>query len=147
MGNSSQQVSYCMQVDNDIFSIYTDCIEIYKEGLPMKLKKEFERLKYQLGFLKRTDCSANDTKKYIEMLNQGMPLPDGVFRDDPDCRNEFATFYTVEKTELSKEEISEYIQYKQLCTLITIKKCVVYFTVLSIISLVAGLISVFMLLA
>ena len=41
---------------------------------------------------------------------------------------------------LSKDEIAEYLQYKQLKSIITIKKCVVFFTVLTIISLVGSLI-------
>ena len=41
---------------------------------------------------------------------------------------------------LSNDELAEYIQYKQLKSIITIRKCVVFFTVLTVISLVCGLI-------
>ena len=107
----------------------------------MKLTKELVQLKYNLGILQGFDCSEDETEKYRKLLSQGMPLPDGILRRNPDSSDEFAMFYTVKETTLSKEELSKYLQYKQLCTLITIKKCVVFFTVLTIISLACSAIA------
>ena len=108
----------------------------------MKLTKELEELKRKLGVLEEVDCSDSETEEYRKMLQAGMPLPEGVLRRNPDSSVEFAMFYTVKKTELSGEEMAEYLQYKQLCTLITVKKCVVFFTVLTIISLICSAIAV-----
>ena len=107
----------------------------------MKLTNELEQLKYKLGILQEVDCSDSEILEYRQLLSQGMSLPNGVLRRNPDSSDEFAMFYTVKESKLSKDELSEYIQYKQLHTLITIKKCVVFFTVLTIISLVCGAIA------
>ena len=107
----------------------------------MKLTKELEQLKHKLGILQEVDCTDSETEEYRKLLSQGMPLPNDILCRDPDISNEYATFYTVQETKLSKEELLEYVQYKQLCTLITIKKCVVFFTVLTIISLVCSAIA------
>ena len=107
----------------------------------MKLTKELEQLKHKLGILQEVDCTDSENEEYRKLLSQGASLPDGVLRRNPDSSNEFARFYTVKETELSKDSLSAYLQYKQLCTLITIKKCVVFFTVLTIISLVCSAIA------
>ena len=50
-------------------------------------------------------------------------------------------FYRLVKQELSDEEWKEYIALKQYMDIHTIKKCVVFFTVLAIISLILGIIA------
>ena len=106
----------------------------------MKLTKELEQLKYELGILKEVGCSDSETEEYRKLLSQDMPLPDGILRRDPEGSIEYASFYKIERTALSKDELIEYMQYKQLKSIITIKKCVVFFTVLAVISLICGLI-------
>ena len=106
----------------------------------MKLAKELEQLKYELGVLQGVDCSYEENKKYRELLQENKPLPNGILRRDPDGSVEYASFYKVERTALSKDELSEYLQYKQLKSIITIKNCVVFFTVLTVISLTLSLI-------
>ena len=108
----------------------------------MKTREDLEKLKYKLGFLQEVDCSSEETDEYRKLLNQGMPLPDGVLRKNPFEANDFAVFYTIKETDLSGEELAQYIQYQQLQSLITIKRCVVFFTVLTIISLACGAIGV-----
>ena len=110
----------------------------------MKLTNELEELKYKLGILQEVDCSDSETEKYRSLLKQGMPLPNGVRRSAPDAYDESdenAMFCKTEETKLSKEELAEYLQYKQLSTLLTIKKCVVFFTALTIISLASSAIA------
>ena len=108
----------------------------------MNLKKEFERLKYRLDILQEVNCSEDENKEYRQLLKEGKPLPDGVFRRNAWQEIDDSIFYTVQQTELSGDELAEYIQYKQLCTLITIKKCAVFFTVLTVLSIVAGAITI-----
>ena len=106
----------------------------------MKLTKELEQLKYKLGILQEVDCTYEEDEKYREMLQENKPLPDGILCRNPEGSAEYASFYKVERTTLSEDELAEYLQYKQLKSIITIKNCVVFFTVLTIISLVCGLI-------
>ena len=108
----------------------------------MNLTKELEQLKYTLGILQEADCPDSENEEYRKLLSQGKSLPDGILRRNPDSSDEYALFYTIKETKLSKDELSEYIQYKQLRTLMTIKNCVVFFTVLTVISLVCGFISI-----
>ena len=107
----------------------------------MKLTKELEQLKYELGILREVDCSYEENEKYRKLLQENKPLPKDILCRYPDGPVEYASFYKVERTVLSKDELSEYLQYKQLKSIITIKKCVVFFTVLTVISLACGLIS------
>ena len=107
----------------------------------MKLTKELTELKYQLGILESTDCTESESEQYRKLLIEGSPLPKGVYVKDPEIDKKWADFHIVTETKLSKEALNDYIQYKQLSTLLTIKKCVVFFTVLTIISLVFGVIA------
>ena len=78
---------------------------------------------------------------YVDMMRAGRPLPPDV------CAGEYASFYQLQETDLSREELAEYLQYKQACDLETIKNnvktiknCVVFFTTLTVISLIIALI-------
>lgn len=106
----------------------------------MNLTEELVSLKCRLGIRKEIECTWGENKTYRQLLKDNKPLPQGVQCSNPDSENEYKYFYTIKKTSLSKEELAEYVQYKQLETLIAIKRCVVFFTVLTIISLIAGLI-------
>ena len=111
----------------------------------MKLTKELEQLRHDLGILQEVDCSVEENEKYRKMLQENETLPDGIVRREGEV--EYASFYRLEKTILSKEELAEYLQCRQLKAIETIKKCVVFFTVLTIISLVCALFSVLSLLS
>ena len=106
----------------------------------MKLTKELEQLKYELGILREVDCSYEENEKYRKLLQENKPLPKDILCRYPDGSVEYASFYKVERTALSKDELAEYLQYKQLKSIITIKKCMVFFTVLTVISLACGFI-------
>ncbi len=108
----------------------------------MELANELLELKYKLGILQRTDCTWEEDDKYRSLLRENKPLPDGILYDAPsDGSLELPHFYKVQKANLSKEELAEYVQYKQLKSIVTIKNCLVFFTVLTILSLVGGIIT------
>ena len=104
------------------------------------LRTKLEVLKYQLGILQEVNCSNQENQKYRKMLQENKPLPNGILCRTSDGSVEYASFYKVERTALSKDELAEYLQYKQLKSIITIKKCMVFFTVLTVISLACGFI-------
>ncbi|MBQ2719691.1 MAG: hypothetical protein IJF73_06450 [Clostridia bacterium] len=107
-------------------------------------KSDLNRLKFSLGISQKVQCSEEKTEEYRKLISEGQALPDGVFCENANDTPEYACFYTVQDAPLTKEELAEYLQYKQLRSIITIKNCVVYFTVISIISLCIALISLIM---
>lgn len=108
----------------------------------MKLKKELEELKCALGIQEQIPCTFEENKAYAATLAENRPLPEGVIRSDYAESLEYATFYTIRQTSLSKEELDEYVRYKQLKAILTIRNCVVFFTVLTAISIACGVIMV-----
>lgn len=101
------------------------------------LQKELKAYQFEYGLLQKIPCSNEENKAYLNLLKAGQPLPDGVFRATFETGEESDEFYTVYEAELTDEEKKEYLTYKKLSLLKTIKNCVVFFTVLTIISLVA----------
>lgn len=104
------------------------------------LKEELKSYKYDFDLLQKIPCSKSENKKYKELLKNGQELPKGVFRykyfDDSESNEEF---YTIYDPNLTEQEIIEYLTYKKLKILNTIKNCVVFFTVLTVIALVVYL--------
>lgn len=108
----------------------------------MAIKQDLVELKLELGGdIEKIKCTQEETEQYRVFIRTNKPLPDDIFLEDP-CES-FETFYKIKNNDLSKEELYEYLQYKKLKHLKTIKNCVVFFTVLTAISLVIGFISGF----
>ena len=102
------------------------------------LIQELNTLQYELHLLQKIDCSKEDNKKFKELLKSGQSLPDGIYSYKSESGEELDVFYTIHKpTELNSEERMEYILLKQFQQIKTIKNCVVFFTVLTVISLIA----------
>ena len=107
----------------------------------MDLRNELQQLRFDMNFLQKIDCSKEESKTYKKKLKNGESLPDGVYQYRDSTTGEFIdSFYTVWDPELTDAEKQEYIQYQKLLHIKTIKNCVLFFTVLTIISLVATVI-------
>jgi len=103
------------------------------------LKKELNSLQYEIELMQKIDCSKEDNKKYRELSKQGLPLPEGVYAYKTETGEDMYQYYTIHiATELSKEERIEYIMLKQFQNIKTIKNCVLFFTILTAISLIVG---------
>lgn len=101
------------------------------------LKEELRDIYFDVNLLQKIDCSKEDNKKYKQMLQNGENLPQGVFEYKYELDNAgTGDFYTIHKPELTPEERLEYITFKQLKMLNTIKNCVVFFSTLTVISMV-----------
>lgn len=101
------------------------------------LKDQLRTMKLEEGFLNEIPCTSAENVNYRQMLDEGRPLPDDVYEyetDDSSVRR----FYMIEEPELTEREFNELATLKQLKLLTTIKKCVVFFTALTIVSLVLG---------
>lgn len=106
-------------------------------------KNEFIKMKNELDLVERIPCSTADNEKYAQMLERYESLPNGVFKYKADESNHPNSFYTVKDDAiLSDSETIQYILLQQNKNLKSIRKCVIFFTVLTIISLVIGIIAV-----
>ena len=108
----------------------------------MNFKEKLDAMRCELGVFHQENCSEKDNKIYREYLRDGRPLPADVRRIDDYEEIDDAEFCIVTKNDLSRDELMEFVQLKQLQELTTIKKCVMFFTVLTIISLVLGVLGV-----
>lgn len=103
----------------------------------VNLKKELRSYKYEFNLLQRIPCSKQENKEYQKLLKEGGTLPEGVLAYVYDGQPSTSEFYTVHEEDLTDAEIAEYLTYKQLSLIKTIKNCVMFFTVLTIIGMVA----------
>ena len=104
------------------------------------LRKEIESYRYEVGLIQKISCSKEDNKKYRQMLKNGEKLPAGIHRYVDVNGTETNDFYTIYKPDLSKEEINEYLMYKKLSMISTIKNCAVFFVALTVISIIISVI-------
>ena len=104
----------------------------------INLRDELRAYKFEFDLLQRIPCSKQENKEYQKNLKGGGVLPEGVFPyvyENGDTSE--AEFYTVYEADLTNSEIMEYLTYKKLSYIRTIKGCVKFFTVLTIIGMVA----------
>ena len=94
--------------------------------------------KYEFDLLQKIPCTKEENKKYQKLLQGGDTLPEGVYAYVYDSGETSTTeFYTVYEADLTESEIREYLTYKQLGLIKTIKNCVLFFTVLTIVGMIA----------
>lgn len=107
----------------------------------INLKEELEGYRFEYDLLQSIPCSSQENKEYQQLLKDGGTLPEGVFPYVYDNGDTSKTeFYTVHETDLTESEIKEYLTYKKLGFLRTIKNCVVFFTVLAVIGLILAIV-------
>ena len=104
----------------------------------INLREELRSHKFEFDLLQKIPCTKQENKEYQQLLKNGGTLPEGIFAYVYDTgETSTSEFYTIYETDLSESEIREYFTYKQLDLIRTIKNCVVFFTVLTIIGLFA----------
>jgi hypothetical protein len=107
------------------------------------LRDELRQLQFENYLLQKIDCSRSDSKKYVQMIKNGEKLPDGVFQYKSDTGEKLYSFYTIYESDLTESEKLEYFMLKQNMStdnIRTIKNCVVFFTVITVITLVLSFI-------
>lgn len=108
----------------------------------MNLKNELEKYRIKHGLISKKPCTSKECSEYEKILAQGGTLPKDIFKETSiryDDSEEYM-FYHISETQLTESEIMEYLAYKKLDMIETIKKCIVFFTVIVIIDLVANFI-------
>lgn len=104
----------------------------------INLRDELRAYKFEFDLMQKIPCSKQENKEYKNTLKEGGVLPDGVFPyvyENGEASS--SEFYTVYETDLTESEIMEYLTYKKLSLIRTIKNCVMFFTVLTIIGMIA----------
>ncbi|MGM9669118.1 MAG: hypothetical protein ACI3VZ_05120 [Faecousia sp.] len=104
----------------------------------INLRNELRSYKLEYDLLEKIPCSEQENTEYENRIKNGGVLPEGVFAYVYDYGETSTTdFYTVKGTDLTESEIAEYLTFKKLSMIRTIKNCVLFFTVLTIIGMVA----------
>ena len=104
----------------------------------INLRDELRTHKFEFDLLQKIPCTKQENKEYQQLLKNGGTLPEGIFAYVYDTGEaSTSAFYTIYETDLSESEIREYLTYKQLSLIKTIKNCILFFTVLTIIGMVA----------
>ena len=107
----------------------------------INLRDELRSYKFEFDLLQKIPCSKQENIEYQKLLKDGGVLPEGVFAYNYGNGDTSTTlFYTVYETDLTEEEITEYLTYKKLNLIRTIKNCFMFFTVLTIIAMVVSFI-------
>lgn len=90
------------------------------------LRKILRSYKIDFGVLCKTPCSKEDSAKYKQILKEGGSLPEGVYAVEYLNGSLPDEFYTVTPAGLEDAEIKEYLMYKKLSMLKTVKNCLVF---------------------
>lgn len=109
-----------------------------KSGEKIDPKKELQDLRREYQVAQGLFCSEKDNEKFAQMVKDGQPLPDGIYEYKDG--NAEKRFYTVAQPDISADEIAELLTYKKLGYLRTIKNCLVFFVVLTVIGFCAYLV-------
>ena len=102
------------------------------------LREVLRSYKYDFDLIQKVSCTKEENAEYTARVKAGQALPENVYRYQYETGEESFEFYRIHEPELTEQEIAEYLTYKQLKLLNTIKNCVVFFTVLTVISMVIG---------
>ena len=104
----------------------------------INMKKELLAQRFKFDLMQRVSCTEDESKEYRQLLADGGTLPKDVY-SYVDVTTSMTMFYRVYEAELTEAEKSEYIAYKQLGYLKTIKNCCVFFTTITLIGMIAYL--------
>ncbi len=98
----------------------------------MNKRSEFDEMRVENGLFKRKLVNKEDSEKYRKLIDANKDLPDNITYD-----SYLGCFFEKElKTDFTEKEIMEYIGYKQIKLLSTIRNCIVFFTICYILGLV-----------
>lgn len=97
-----------------------------------ELKSELKERQIKLGLIPKIYCDGDETVTFNNLTVNKQPLPKGVWRDD-------TGYFRCGEPDLSEDEIRQLLLLRQIQYLGTIKNCVLYFVVLSVVILITYL--------
>lgn len=83
-----------------------------KRGDKINPKKELQDFRQEYQIAQGLFCSEKDNGKFAQMVQDGIPLPDGIYEYKDGSAEK--SFYTVCAPDLSADEIAELLTYKEL---------------------------------
>ena len=110
-----------------------------KRNEKIDVRNKLRDYRFDFDLLQKIPCSKQENAEYEKILKDGGALPEGVFAYKYDGIPSTSEFYTIYEPDLTEHEITEYLTYIKLNFLRTIKNCVLFFTVLTVIGLIAYL--------
>lgn len=109
------------------------------ETVTDSIKSKKFKYKAKLGLANAVMCTKAQNDELNETVKRGEKLPNNIFAYDFIEDINYYKFVIYNEDSSSIDQIDDYLKYKKLCDLQTIKKCMVYFTTLSVICLVGFL--------
>lgn len=110
----------------------------------INIRQKLNQYKKDYDIIQTIPCSAKANKECQQILKDSGSLPKNfypcIYDNHKVSTNEF---YKVVESDLSDAEIQEYLMYKELGYIKTIKNCAVFFTVLTVLSVISCLILAF----
>ena len=104
------------------------------------IKEQIEEYRLKYDLYDHTLCTKEENKEYNDLLEQGESLPEDVYPIDSYWsilkNGKNSEFLKLIRPDVTQADVMEYLMYKKLDMLNTIKNCVVFFTVLAVISLI-----------
>lgn len=92
------------------------------------LRTELRTMRFEFDLLQRIPCSEEENRAFKRYLEDGVDLPQGVFRyRNADGKNSDSEFYTVYEPDLTEREIKEFLTMRKLQILKSIKTTVAVF--------------------
>ena len=92
------------------------------------LKQEMNQMKLDLGIVKKVYCSKEEQDSFRRMEKE--KIPNEILIDSGNGQ-----YFRYIDEGMAKQEIDELFAYRQISYLRTIKKCAVFFVILTVISL------------
>ena len=106
----------------------------------INIRQKLHQYKNNFGIIKTLPCYAKANKECQQILKNGGSLPKNFYPIVYDDKTPPTTFYKVVESDLSDAEIQEYLTYRKLDYIKTIKNCVVFFTILTVLSVIVSII-------
>ena len=92
----------------------------------------------EYGFRQKQDCTKEENSRYLEMIRNGETVPENVGRYLDENEQPTDNFYIITSDDMTHEQRMEYLAMKQHEELVSIKRCAVFFTVLTILGLIGS---------
>mgnify|MGYP006976137685 CR=1 FL=1 len=99
---------------------------------------DLEMLQNQVGLFSAKQFDNKKRKEYESIFVNGGTLPPNIIRRKHPLNGD-VQYYEIEKTDLTEEEQKQYMFLKLMSDVQSMKNCMIFFTVITIISLIATL--------
>ena len=113
----------------------------------INIRSKIKQYRAENGILHVIPCTEQENLTFEEAEKAGEALPEGVFHYRDENGKPIWEYYRMEDPGYTEEEVREFLTYKRIALLEeqaqhlkTIKRCVIFFTVLTVISLVTAII-------